>query len=1058
MKQTIRLLITFLLLLTGSSEIWADDVSKNLSVNITPSGAGTVSATAVYTECNTYLTVTVRVKPNNGYYSQYNWITIYNSSHGRVAQKASTTVISAGGTSIINYTIDGSSLDVVSSVTVSFKKIPKLALQSNLGDDNFVQFYDGGTTKPDASTFNPSSYTNSIEEIDNSDGKDHYVIAHIVPLDDDTEPSDRYWTDQSLLSAVETGTSGTGVANTITMLKRDQYVAANSGDPSDMRDRYDGAGWYYYILPKDHSIAKGYSASIVNGFVPEKFNLSESDRVSQNVNEDGTAVVTVTDGTENGWKALIAVDKVSFPFDGSEKSPTITGITIKNGSETKFNLTDPDDIARHLYINGSTAKIARNPLGLCGEMYQIGNDWFYLKGWFTSTCDSEKAYFDITVPFDGNGTEGSPWQIKTVDDMNLFALCVNVGQYQFCQVNESADGPGEIVNEYVELMNDLTYTDEKSALFKPVGMTNAFLGHFNGGGKTIKNLKMVIGENDDTWTCGLFGYVGGLASNEQNSIGTVNSLKLDECTFDGSGIAPLFVGAIAGLLSPGSSISDCIVSSSTISGKAQNCNVGGIAGSIGEIESMMGSVETRAVSPMKTRAAAINTIENCIVDGCTISNATTNGGETIKNWTGGIVGVATKGSLSGNRVKGSTTITSEVDNTVDYPIGAIFGETNNTTLSDNLYAKAVKVIRKKGTSDETTVEGYTKRGYWTGSDFDDINDATKGAMMEVYPVTLSCSAPHDDYTASLEIDSDDPSTQTVETLEAGANCYKIVDATDNSPAKYYFAPDDVINLAVSDNLLTRSDDIRTFYADLSLTMNETALTATDGKASFTMPSEDAAVKATYTEAGGFTITTNQKKWMSFFHNWGDNYTVSDPTSTNSSRTRAATNPVSSFEVLTIAKDGIDLNAGTATTLDLEGVSYSRVPTLFHSESNLPRLLRFEPTNVTGTPQYDNQFMGGVSDLSGYASQTVYLLFNSELVRADLSGGTEFNEHKAFVAIGGNANTRSLVFVDGETTAISLTPTLSEIEGVWHNLQGLRLDGKPTKKGLYIMNGKKVVIK
>jgi hypothetical protein len=49
-------------------------------------------------------------------------------------------------------------------------------------------------------------------------------------------------------------------------------------------------------------------------------------------------------------------------------------------------------------------------------------------------------------------------------------------------------------------------------------------------------------------------------------------------------------------------------------------------------------------------------------------------------------------------------------------------------------------------------------------------------------------------------------------------------------------------------------------------------------------------------------------------------------------------------------------------------------------------------------------------------------------------------------------------VDGETTAISLTPTLSEIEGVWHNLQGLRLDGKPTKKGLYIMNGKKVVIK
>ena len=29
---------------------------------------------------------------------------------------------------------------------------------------------------------------------------------------------------------------------------------------------------------------------------------------------------------------------------------------------------------------------------------------------------------------------------------------------------------------------------------------------------------------------------------------------------------------------------------------------------------------------------------------------------------------------------------------------------------------------------------------------------------------------------------------------------------------------------------------------------------------------------------------------------------------------------------------------------------------------------------------------------------------------------------------------------------------------WFDLQGRKLDGKPTKRGLYIMNGKKVVIK
>ena len=42
------------------------------------------------------------------------------------------------------------------------------------------------------------------------------------------------------------------------------------------------------------------------------------------------------------------------------------------------------------------------------------------------------------------------------------------------------------------------------------------------------------------------------------------------------------------------------------------------------------------------------------------------------------------------------------------------------------------------------------------------------------------------------------------------------------------------------------------------------------------------------------------------------------------------------------------------------------------------------------------------------------------------------------------------------TGISLTPTLSEGEGVWYDLQGRRV-AQPTK-GIYILNGKKVVVK
>ena len=46
---------------------------------------------------------------------------------------------------------------------------------------------------------------------------------------------------------------------------------------------------------------------------------------------------------------------------------------------------------------------------------------------------------------------------------------------------------------------------------------------------------------------------------------------------------------------------------------------------------------------------------------------------------------------------------------------------------------------------------------------------------------------------------------------------------------------------------------------------------------------------------------------------------------------------------------------------------------------------------------------------------------------------------------------------GGTTGISTVGNISETDG-WYSLDGRKLDGKPTKEGLYINNGKKVVIK
>ena len=67
-----------------------------------------------------------------------------------------------------------------------------------------------------------------------------------------------------------------------------------------------------------------------------------------------------------------------------------------------------------------------------------------------------------------------------------------------------------------------------------------------------------------------------------------------------------------------------------------------------------------------------------------------------------------------------------------------------------------------------------------------------------------------------------------------------------------------------------------------------------------------------------------------------------------------------------------------------------------------------------------------------------------------------------VTPGSGINSFALNFGDGESvTGISLTPDPSpkgEGSDYWYSTDGRRLSGKPTKKGIYINNGKKVVIK
>lgn len=99
-----------------------------------------------------------------------------------------------------------------------------------------------------------------------------------------------------------------------------------------------------------------------------------------------------------------------------------------------------------------------------------------------------------------------------------------------------------------------------------------------------------------------------------------------------------------------------------------------------------------------------------------------------------------------------------------------------------------------------------------------------------------------------------------------------------------------------------------------------------------------------------------------------------------------------------------------------------------------------------------------------ATRSLYVLYNDKFVK--VTNNTSVRERKCYLELSGSAGTRGFYNIGGGegSTGIYAAPIFEEdatetgnSKG-WHDLQGRKLQSKPTKAGLYILNGKKVVIK
>ena len=99
-----------------------------------------------------------------------------------------------------------------------------------------------------------------------------------------------------------------------------------------------------------------------------------------------------------------------------------------------------------------------------------------------------------------------------------------------------------------------------------------------------------------------------------------------------------------------------------------------------------------------------------------------------------------------------------------------------------------------------------------------------------------------------------------------------------------------------------------------------------------------------------------------------------------------------------------------------------------------------------------------SILEGYVSDaSVYVLYNNEFVKT--TSGT-IPANRGYLVFGKPANAPKLTIEigDGATGINDVRSKMAEVGSDFYDLSGRKLSGKPTKSGLYIKNGKKILVK
>lgn len=260
---------------------------------------------------------------------------------------------------------------------------------------------------------------------------------------------------------------------------------------------------------------------------------------------------------------------------------------------------------------------------------------------------------------------------------------------------------------------------------------------------------------------------------------------------------------------------------------------------------------------------------------------------------------------------------------------------------------------------------------------------------------------------------------------------------------------------VGDNTVTFanavfSDDHATHYP---LTAGDNTVTVASA---LTLTDDDTAAP---TPASGVNVTLSR---LFEANNW---YTICLPFALTAEKLQTAFGEnvkVGDFSGYTVSGSAIGVNFTTVTAMAANHPYIIKVTdaNVENPTFNGVDIVAGTPVNNKGTDATDKniQAMIGVYAETTLENNWLYIRGNKFKYSNGTSKVRPYRAYFRFRDFTDAMHSRSIIIVEDGATGIRLVDGAQADGGDWYDLSGRKLSGKPTSKGVYIQNGKKVVIK